>query len=238
VTPLKRTDPPRSSPQTIAVTRRRLESSSSSVAPTVWLAAGAVAGLLVGVAIADRVPKSRRLLRGVSALLPGFARLAGSLDRNASFGTVAPAVADFASSALALANGTAAWDDDEPLDDEDELLDEDEDLDDEDLDDDDEWEEEDDEEDEEADDEALDDEFALDARVLSAFDADPLLATLPIEIDAPEPGTIALAGVVPSARLIAHAVTIARGTPGVDRVEHTMTVRRPRRPVSEAASGR
>jgi hypothetical protein len=218
------------------VTRRRLESSSSSVAPAVWLAAGAVAGLLVGVAIADRVPKSRRLLRGVSALLPGFARLAGSVDRNASFGTVAPAVADFAASALALANGTAAWDDDEPLDDEDELLDEDEDLDDEDLDEDDEWEDDEDVEDE--DEEPLDDEFALDALVLSAFDADPLLATLPIEIDEPEPGTIALAGIVPSARLIAHAVTIARGTPGVDRVEHTMTVRRPRRPVSEAASGR
>jgi hypothetical protein len=78
----------------------------------------------------------------------------------------------------------------------------------------------------------------LDARVLAAYDADPLLSTLPIEIDSPSEGTITLDGVVPSARLIAHAVTIARGTPGVDRVEHHLTVRRPRRPSAGEAAGR
>mgnify|MGYP002788500978 FL=1 len=221
------------------VPRRRLESSSSSVTPAVWLAAGAVAGLLVGVAIADRVPKSRRLLRGIGALLPGFSRMVGSLDEDASFTKVAPAVADFASEALALANGTAAWDDDEPLDTDDDVLDEDG-VEDED-DDADAWDEDEDADEWEDDEDGLDDELAddgLDARVLTAFDADPLLATLPIEIDEPAPGTIALDGVVPSARLIAHAVTIARGTPGVERVEHTLTVRRARRPDSGVASGR
>ncbi len=184
------------------------------------------------------------MLRGVAALLPGFTRLVGALDRNASFGALAPAVADLATSALALANGTAAWDDEEPLDDEEDLADAEDDteadedwndaeFDDEALEDEDDFEDEEEDEDEEE-----EDGDALDARVLAAFDADPLLATLPIEIDAPAPGTIALAGVVPSARLIAHAVTIARGTPGVDRVEHTLTVRRPRRPVSDTVSGR
>jgi hypothetical protein len=135
-----------------------------------------------------------------------------------------PAIADLAASAVGWDEDDdwdAAADDEEEFDEE---LEEDEELDEDAEEEDEDWDEKDDD--------------GLDARVLSAFDADPLLATLPIEIDAPEPGTIALDGVVPSAKLIAHAVTIARGTPGVERVEHTLDVRRPRRPSTGVASGR
>jgi hypothetical protein len=162
--------------------------------------------------------------------LSGLLRASGSAHPAVA---VMPAIADLAASAVGWDEDDdwdAAADEDEEFDDEldeDDELDDDEELD-EDEDEDEDWDEEEDEEDDDG----------LDARVLSAFDADPLLATLPIEIDAPEPGTIALDGVVPSAKLIAHAVTIARGTPGVERVEHTLEVRRPRRPSTGVASGR
>jgi hypothetical protein len=80
------------------------------------------------------------------------------------------------------------------------------------------------------------DDARLDARVLAAFEQDPILAHRAIAIDAPRPGTILLTGRVPIARDIAHAVTIARGTPGVTRVEHRLRVRPPRRGASGTES--
>ncbi|HKS05007.1 MAG TPA: BON domain-containing protein [Gemmatimonadaceae bacterium] len=66
---------------------------------------------------------------------------------------------------------------------------------------------------------------SVDERVLQAFQNDPVLSERAIEIDEPEPGTIELTGRVPSARDAAHAVTIARGTPGVTSVENRLRVR-------------
>jgi hypothetical protein len=70
-----------------------------------------------------------------------------------------------------------------------------------------------------------DDEDHLDERVLSAFEQDPILSSRAIEIEEPEPGTIRLSGRVLADREIAHAVTIARGTPGVERVEQQLRLR-------------
>ena len=69
----------------------------------------------------------------------------------------------------------------------------------------------------------------LDERVLAAFEQDPVLAARAIEIEEPEPGSIRLSGRVLAEREVAHAVTIARGTPGVQRVEHRLRLRRPAR---------
>jgi hypothetical protein len=167
--------------------------------------------VLVGVAITDRSTPVRRLLRNAGALLPTLTGLLQLVDRRTA-------------ASLAAAHDEEEFADEGVDGRDDSALDE---LDEDDLDEDEAWEDADDEG-SDHDDSATDD--GLDARVLAAYDADPLLATLPIEIDAPAPGTITLDGVVPSAKLIAHAVTIARGTPGVERVEHHLTVRRPRRP--------
>lgn len=188
------------------MSRRRPAPADSSVHPAIWLAAGAAAGLLVGFAVADRAPGSRRLIKGAKALLPALTGLLNLAGRRGAASAL-PAVADLAASA------GAAWEDEDA----------------------DAW---DDAEDEDAYDDDAPLAGALDARVLAAFDADPLLSTLPIEIEQVDEGTIHLDGVVPSARLVQHAVTIARGTPGVERVDHTMTVRRPRQPAAGGRSGR
>lgn len=135
-------------------------------------------------------------------------------------------------------------DDDEDLDDEDdEDLDDDideddgeddefdEDLD-EDLDDDDDDEDED-EDDDDAEDELIDelDEDELDdapeigVRVLEAFSHDPILAERAIEIEADDDGAILLHGTVHASREVSHAVTLARGVPGVTRVKQRLSVR-------------
>jgi osmotically-inducible protein OsmY len=72
-------------------------------------------------------------------------------------------------------------------------------------------------------------EDGLDARVLEAFENDPILAGRAVEIDEPRPGVIVLRGRVRSAREIRLAVTLAHGVPGVSRVRERLTVReRPR----------
>lgn len=81
--------------------------------------------------------------------------------------------------------------------------------------------------DEEEDDEAEADEEgegALDERVLEAFMNDPVLAERAIEIES-EDGTIDLHGRVRTAREVQHAVTIARGVPGVVEVRQRLRVR-------------
>jgi hypothetical protein len=79
--------------------------------------------------------------------------------------------------------------------------------------------------DEEADDDALDDEDAIDARVLEAFANDPILAERAVEIEDDGDGRITLHGRVHTAREVAHAVTVARGVPGVSAVKQRLAVR-------------
>ncbi len=69
----------------------------------------------------------------------------------------------------------------------------------------------------------------LDARVLEAFANDPVLSARAVEIEEGRAGAIVLHGRVRSAREVRHAVTIARGVPGVTRVRERLTVRGPSR---------
>lgn len=68
------------------------------------------------------------------------------------------------------------------------------------------------------------DEGPLDERVLEAFSNDPVLAARAVEIEA-DGGAILLHGRVHTAREVQHAVTIARGVPGVVEVRQRLRVR-------------
>jgi len=72
------------------------------------------------------------------------------------------------------------------------------------------------------------DEDQIGERVLEAFSNDPILAERAIEIEADDDGDVILYGRVRAAREVAHAVTLARGVPGVTRVRQQLQVR-PRR---------
>ena len=89
---------------------------------------------------------------------------------------------------------------------------------------DDEEEEEEDDDEEEEDDEADDEDPGLDARVLEAFSNDPILAERDIEIEATDDDGILLHGRVRTPHEVKHAVTIARGVPGVTAVRHKLSV--------------
>lgn len=65
----------------------------------------------------------------------------------------------------------------------------------------------------------------LEARVLEAFRNDPVLAVRPIDIGAIGTGTIELTGWVRSPQEVAHALTIARGVPDVASVVDRLSVR-------------
>jgi osmotically-inducible protein OsmY len=67
-------------------------------------------------------------------------------------------------------------------------------------------------------------EDGLDERVLEAFSHDPVLAHRAVEIES-EGGAILLHGRVHTAREVQHAVTIARGVPGVAEVRQRLRVR-------------
>lgn len=69
------------------------------------------------------------------------------------------------------------------------------------------------------------DEPEIGLRVLEAFTHDPILAERSVEIEADEAGDVILHGRVRAAREVAHAVTIARGVPGVTRVRQRLVVR-------------
>jgi osmotically-inducible protein OsmY len=69
-----------------------------------------------------------------------------------------------------------------------------------------------------------DGEAALDERVLEAFSNDPVLALRAVEIES-DGGAILLHGRVHTAREVQHAVTIARGVPGVVEVRQRLRVR-------------
>jgi hypothetical protein len=172
-----------------------------------WVATGAAAGIFVGMAIADRFGGGRAFLSVASRVL-------GMLGKNGT--------------GEAPAEDLDEYDDEEAFDDSPEF---DADLDDE----------EDllgeyvgesvgdgsngDESDDFEEDESLMS-TRLDARVLRAYEQDPILAHRAIDIDEPEPATIVLAGDVPDADDAAHAETVARGVPGVSRVENQLRVRR------------
>lgn len=64
-------------------------------------------------------------------------------------------------------------------------------------------------------------------RVLEAFENDPVLSRRDVEIDADDAdGTVTLHGTVRGAKEVAHAVTLARGVPGVTKVRQRLTVAR------------
>lgn len=71
-----------------------------------------------------------------------------------------------------------------------------------------------------ADDEHESEDFdvTLEERVLEAFRNDPILSTRAVDIGSLRTGVIELAGVVDTAQEAQHAVTIARGVPGVQTV--------------------
>ena len=67
----------------------------------------------------------------------------------------------------------------------------------------------------------------LEARVLEVFCHDPVLVTSTIDIGAVGLGTIELTGWVDSTGEIAHALTLARGVPGVRAVVDQLAIRGP-----------
>lgn len=71
----------------------------------------------------------------------------------------------------------------------------------------------------------LEDGSEIGARVLEAFVNDPILAERAVEIEADDDGDVLLIGSVRSPREVAHAVTLARGVPGVTRVRQSLSVR-------------
>lgn len=74
-------------------------------------------------------------------------------------------------------------------------------------------------------DEALTATEALEERVLEAYRNDPILSERAIDIGALDIGIVELTGWVHSAAESKHAVTIARGTPGVETVLNRLAVR-------------
>jgi hypothetical protein len=65
----------------------------------------------------------------------------------------------------------------------------------------------------------------LEVRVLEAYHNDPILSERAIDIGAIDEGIIELTGWVYAASEAEHAVTVARGTPGVDTVLNRLAVR-------------
>jgi hypothetical protein len=65
----------------------------------------------------------------------------------------------------------------------------------------------------------------LEQRVLNAFENDPLLGERPVDIGAITAGIIELTGWVDTEEEATHAVTLARGVPGVETVVNRLAVR-------------
>ena len=75
----------------------------------------------------------------------------------------------------------------------------------------------------------------LEERVLSAYHNDPILSERAIDIGAIDEGIIELTGWVYAASEAEHAVTVARGTPGVDTVLNRLAVRAEEDQLDDAA---
>jgi hypothetical protein len=230
-------------------TRRHSSLSTSAL----WFTAGAAAGIVVGVVLADRFGGGRKLLNRVGGLL-------GSLDkwavRHPSDEDDENDDDDFDGEADVDLGEDDHWQDAEytardeydvaesddtndvdDIDDGDEAFDDGDEADDDDDDGDGDGDDDDDGDDGDDGDDAADHDDdvvaastapRIDERVLAAFQQDPVLSQRSIEIDEPEPATIVLAGRVLTASDATHAVTIARGVPGVAHVENYLRVRRTR----------
>lgn len=186
-----------------------------------WVGAGAAVGVVAGVLIAERMSGRKLSLKDLAA---GGQRLAERAIKQ--WGPIMETVSSLKD---AWAAGPQAAFDDDPEDEppdpiEDEELDEDleEESDDDDYDED---EDEDDEDYEDEEEELHFDSSLLDARVLEAFQNDPILAERAVEIESEPAGTIVLHGRVRTAREVKHAVTLARGVPGVRSVRQRLAVR-------------
>jgi hypothetical protein len=205
-----------------------------------WLLAGAAVGVTAGVVLADRYSGRTPSLKALRRRLRGLASLAGK-----QWGPLVDVALELKDqwderrAARATPAGRGA-DLDDALDDErDDERDDDLDVEldeylDEDLEDADEYAEAeaplDDDLGDDFPDEELDeaDEDQIGERVLEAFANDPILAERAVEIEADDDGDVILYGRVRSAREVTHAVTLARGVPGVTRVRQQLQVR-PRR---------
>lgn len=75
----------------------------------------------------------------------------------------------------------------------------------------------------------------LEERVLEAYHNDPILSERAIDIGAIDEGIIELTGWVYAAGEAEHAVTVARGTPGVDTVLNRLTIRAEEDQLEDAA---
>lgn len=209
-----------------------------------WIAAGTAVGLIAGAVVAERlsgrpitfgalVARGKLLAERASARWEPLVEAAMGV-RDAWEGNGEADDAEFEEEEEEFDEDL-----DEDLDDE---LDEEEDLDEDDLDEDDLDEDDLDEDDldDNEDDEnidALDDEApaddeadlvavsTVDERVLEAFSNDPILAAREVEIEGTDEDAIILHGRVHTAREVAHAVTIARGVPGVTGVRQRLSVR-------------
>jgi hypothetical protein len=183
-----------------------------------WLLAGTAIGVTAGVLAAEKYSGRKPSMRALGRRLRGLASLAGK-----QWGPIVDIALELKDQwderrAYRPVPADAVHDDDaaEDLDDADEYLEAEAPLD-EDFGDD-------------FPDEELDegDEDAIGERVLEAFSHDPILSERAVEIDADDDGDVILYGRVRSAREVAHAVTLARGVPGVTRVRQQLQVR-PRR---------
>ncbi len=191
-----------------------------------WVGAGAAVGVVAGVLIAERMSGRKLSLKDLAADGQRLAKRAIK-QWGPIMETVSSLKAAWAAAPQA-AGPEAAFDDDpedeppDPIDDDE--LDEDleEESDDDDFDDD---LDEDDEDYEDEEEELHFDSSLLDARVLEAFQNDPILAERAVEIEAEPAGTIVLHGRVRTAREVKHAVTLARGVPGVRTVRQRLAVR-------------
>lgn len=184
----------------------RVEKKESDSSTMLWVAAGAVIGLVSGALIAERLSGRKLTARTLTRRARGLAGLAARRWK------------PLLGTAVAVGKAWAARDDDEELDEElDEIVDAEADdfMDDEEMDDD------------EFDGDGLSglQDEGLDARVLEAFSNDPVLVERDVEIEEEENGRIVLHGRVHTPREVAHAVTIARGVPGVNSVRQRLAVR-------------
>lgn len=193
-----------------------VESREKSDRWLLWLVAGTAVGITAGVLVADRYRGRRPDMKKLGKRLRGLASLVGQ-----QWGPLVDVALELKDQwderrASRPVPGEAAHDhdlEDEEYEDADEYaaadapLDEDfgDDFADEELD--------------------AEDESEIGARVLEAFINDPILAERSVEIEADDDGDVLLYGSVRTPREVAHAVTLARGVPGVTRVRQQLSVR-------------
>lgn len=169
-----------------------------------WLVAGSAVGITLGVLAADKYSGRRPNVKQLGKRLRGLASLAGR-----QWGPMVDLAFELKDQwderrAARPVPGDAAHDhdlEDEAFEDADEYAEA---------------------EDEDVDAEA---ESEIGSRVLEAFLNDPILAERALEIEADDDGDVWLHGAVRAASEVAHAVTLARGVPGVTRVRQRLSVR-------------